>query len=150
MTPWSAWSINTCPCGYSTPRNRTRSVLLQLVGNGKPCPPTHETTNCPMVACNCAVIAPGYYGNRCENRHCSWAAWLTWSACKQCSDNCVYPCPVLTPTKTRKRKVDKTKVGEGNACTDGDTQTNSCGYRCVGKCEMIPNTDIAVCMYVRG
>ena len=137
MTSWSGWN-NTCRCGYRDPRTRTRSVLHPAKGNGSSCPPAAETTNCPMVSCNCAKDFPGYYGDRCDNKDCVWSSWSAWSTCKKCGDiNCYYPaqaCPDFEPQKTRSRNKEIPKEGGGQECAGDTTDTNGCGYTCTMHC----------------
>ena len=138
MTNWSAWN-NTCPCGHTDPKTRTRSVLHEAQGNGIACPATQETTNCTMVSCNCARDFPGYYGNRCENRDCEWSSWSSWSTCKQCSAvvclDINYICPNFVPQKARNRTKERKMEGNGAPCLGGEEETNSCGYTCTAVCK---------------
>ena len=148
MGTWGAWT--TCKCGYSNPKNRTRSVLHPPLGDGKACPPSHETASCTMVPCNCAIVAQGYHGDRCEDKHCQWSSWGSWSSCivcssRGCSSN---SCPDFYPQKTRTRSVAITKQGEGNPCTGSSSESNSCGYRCTLQCNTVYGG--SVCAFVQG
>ena len=132
VTNWSSWAGCT-RCGYTDPKNRTRQVSMQPVGNGHKCPPLLETGTCTMIHCDCET-KPGYYGVRCENRDCAWGGWSAWSSCESCGGSCKKPCPTKNPTKSRSRKKSLLKVGNGNDCTGGDWESDSCGYSCVQKC----------------
>ena len=142
MNSWLAWS--NCPCGYTIPKSRSRTVRLHPVGNGKKCPTTEDKGTCTMVPCTCADIRPGFYGDRCEKRDCRVGNWSPWNT-GHCSiawggllrgNVCNYQCNGewgCTPQKTRSRNVVIHKVGAGLGCPTL-SQSDSCGFSCGKKC----------------
>ena len=147
MTNWSPWS--NCACGHTHAKNRTRAVNKGSAGEGLPCFDTKENGTCTMTPCNCAEIRPGYYGNRCENRHCVLSDWSSWSTCAKCPrKNCNREaCPTLHQRKHRTRNVNAEKVGSGRSC-GARSDTSSCGYKCIRQCRRIVRDEF-FCFYVQ-
>ena len=152
VTSWSAWS--NCRCGYTDPKSRTRSVSIQPVGGGKACPATTDSSQCTMVPCPCTG---GYFGNRCENRHCVLSDWTVWTTdnCGLANANfpgwttCHYQCPNkaagCTPPRYRSRHVTTTKVEVGSECSTDRSQSSGCGFDCFRKC--VSGLSSQVCAY---
>ena len=150
MTAWSSWT--NCRCGYSDQKNRTRSIKNHKVGEGLPCFNIKETGTCTIVPCDCSVVNPGYYGDRCTNRDCVLSSWSSWEGCTGCPHGCGQTptmCSTLHPKKHRKRHVTITKVGLGKGCSGKTSETNSCGYRCVYRCSGGAFFSKRVCKYNR-
>ena len=139
MTLWSAWS--NCRCGYTDKKNRTRAIKTASAGEGLQCVHTKEDGICTMIPCDCDRIKPGYYGDRCEHRHCEMHQWSYWKGCggcpgkrKRCQDGyCPAKWPTLWPKGYRTRGIKTTKVGKGKEC-GSQKETDYCGYKCVEKC----------------
>ena len=104
MTKWTAWSP-ACRCGYADPISRQRSVSIQPVGKGKPCPSSRkESARCTMKPCDCKKIRPGHYGDRCEKRDCELTKWSSWSnTCPGCPE-CGNYCKDLKPYQKQKQE----------------------------------------------
>ena len=143
MTAWTAWTPE-CRCGYTDPKHRNRTINIQPLGKGKPCPSTRkETTKCTMTPCDCKKIRPGYYGDRCEKRDCQLANWSSWSDTCACPD-CSWNCKDSFPNKRRSRGVKITKVGGGRSCSGSQKESARCEYWCKWWC---PSQHIVTCKY---
>ena len=147
MSAWSVWT--NCRCGHTDAKTRTRSVTTQAIGQGFPCKHTQETGTCVMTPCHCPTVRPGYYGDRCDNRHCVLHPWSAWSPCACPGGVSRSQLASITPKKHRTKAVKLTKVGSGNACGNR-WEENYCGFTCVQQCTTYFEGDAPYCNYKIG
>ena len=146
MNEWSSWS--NCPCGYTNPKQRTRTIKHPQVGNGRPCPQKQDSGTCALVNCDCSS-KPGYKGPRCEDRDCVLGPWSSWSpTCPGCPrGETRYNAPALTHYKRRSKSIQVHRDGNGSHCTGRTSDSTSCGYVC--KVDYIFNEMYSSCKYIR-
>eukprot|EP01004_Peranema_trichophorum_P007321 NODE_60_length_4100_cov_55.328640_g50_i0.p1 GENE.NODE_60_length_4100_cov_55.328640_g50_i0~~NODE_60_length_4100_cov_55.328640_g50_i0.p1 ORF type:complete len:1365 (-),score=567.13 NODE_60_length_4100_cov_55.328640_g50_i0:5-3496(-) len=100
MGDWSSWSECDATCGGGK-QSRTRTVLVQPVGEGRVCGNTFESANCNTNPCPV---------------NCELTEWASWSKCDQsCGGG----------KSQRTRGVEVEPANGGDACPSTQ-QTNVC------------------------